>query len=100
MGAADKAAKDRDDRQNYLAAAMVTSLGASCHLKKMQKAGWGSGSKPAVETQGTDAYLGLVLEFQLVHFSENLTLAQRVESASYCINLLRFWRNFVHCTPI
>ncbi len=52
----DKAAKDRDDRQNYLAAAMVTCLGASCHLKKMQKAGWGSGSKPAVETQGTDAY--------------------------------------------
>ena len=48
-----------------------------------------------VDTQGTDALLGIAREFCLIHFSEQLSLSDRIESASYCMNMLRYWRNHV-----
>ena len=89
----DKGSVTREDRQNFLGPVRVSGLLVDDHLEKMSSER-GEG-KPAIPTAGTQAYLKLIREFNLVFFSKKMPLQARIEAASYGINFMRMMRNYV-----
>ena len=72
---------------------MVSSLNTRARLMDMQSQHHGN---DPVETQGTVFMADCVRKFCLVFFSKKLSNVERVETASDCLNSIRYWRKHVH----
>ena len=91
----------KKDRQNVAAAARVSGTKALACLERLQTPHTGAdGTVFAPEdTTGTIAMLKMNQRYIRIFFSKKDTLAERIQSASYVIHFLRFWRAHVFTAP-
>ena len=94
----DKSAFLRDDRQDFENVVRASSTGNDKCLEKMQQphADLNSKRHAPVRTQGSRWYFSLIRQFTRMHLSTAMTVEERVEVASFVLNSLRFWRNYIY----
>jgi hypothetical protein len=86
---------ERKDRQNFATWGRLCGKNMRKCLRDMQS----RTDEHRTDTQGTVAFLDMLAEIHLMHFSINDTIGDRAENAAAALDTLRLWRMGVRATP-
>lgn len=86
---------ERKDRQNFATWGRLCGKKMRKCLRDMQT----RTDEHRTDTQGTVAFLDMLAEIHLMHFSINDTIGDRAENAAAALDTLRLWRMGVRATP-